>query len=82
MSITFKTTDLFLAAVLEVSGFPLESIHQENPQKSFLFERKEGFQDTVDAYWNHKLAIPDARALGEAYKSIKLRMKMDISLAP
>ena len=70
----FKTTDITLASTLYYFSFVIDSIEKQNSNKCvFYFARKDGLDDTIQAYWAGKLQIEPKRFFA-CLKEIKTRL--------
>ena len=70
----FYTFDLGLSAALISVGFSLVSLERENLRKAqFVFRRRDGMDETVDAYWADQLEVK-ARTYFDTTKMLKNRL--------
>lgn len=69
----FITADLALAATLSL-WYPLDSIDQTNPQKSFFnFKRDEQLDQFIEQYWRGEIRI-EPKAYFSALRELKVRL--------
>jgi len=69
----FTTADLALAATLSL-WYPLDSIDQTNPQKSFFnFLRDEQLDQFIEQYWRGEMRI-EPKAYFSALRVLKVRL--------
>jgi hypothetical protein len=53
----YTTSDLSLASAIALF-YPLWAINRSNPVKAeFLFERKEGLDEVIEAFWKNELKV-------------------------
>ena len=70
----FKTHDFGLATALTTQGYPVAYLDKNNPQQvEFLFERGNGIDETVQAYWQSELKV-NAQIFFQNSKLLKNRI--------
>jgi hypothetical protein len=73
----YKTTDLALAGVLYVSGYPIEAMDRHNPSRTvFIFKRNEFTDDIVRLFLTHGAKV-DPLTYFNALKEIKTQLYND-----
>lgn len=72
----FKTKDFYTAVVLRTLNFPLEKlIRGKGNAVTFVFlDASNKAAQTIKAYWDRKLSIPDARGFVDAISELKTRL--------
>ena len=82
MNDNYQTTDLNLAAVIiSLTGLPLIGLNRSHPKKvTFLFERAEGLDEIIGAYWRRELQIePLSLILAQQYLKDQIYSKQDFA---
>lgn len=69
----FETSDLSLASALLFFGFKLESLERSNPKASFIFQRTEYLDETIQGFWAGELKV-EPKAFFNCIKEIKSRL--------
>ena len=69
----FKTSDLALAAAINLSQ-PLESLDRSNPHKVlFIFPNNKQTEDIVDSYWKRQLQV-EPLSFFNSLRTLKARL--------
>jgi hypothetical protein len=69
----FTTADLALAATITL-WYPLDSIDQTNPQKSYFnFKREDELDQLIEQYWRGEIRI-EPKAYFSALRVLKVRL--------
>lgn len=71
----YKTFDMALASALVAYGFGITNIErtQYGGKVSFIFDHRDGLDETIQTYWADELKI-NPRTYFDAMKHIKTRM--------
>lgn len=69
----FSSTDLCLGSTLLCLGYRLEAIEKNSPKSTFIFERNEGLDRAIQAFWAGEIRV-DPKAFFNCLKEIKARL--------
>ncbi len=69
----FKTSDLALAAVINLH-YPIKTINKDNPKKVyFIFEKSKNLDLVIEKFWGRELKV-DALLYFNSLKTLKTRI--------
>ena len=66
----FRTSDIYMAAYLKVSGVPFVGMERKEQRVFFLFDEGDGISDLKLQYFNNHSKVP-ARPFAEEIKAFK-----------
>lgn len=69
----FTTSELSLASVLVCLGYKLSLIEKHSPKSSFIFERTEYLDETVQGFWSGELRV-EPKSFFNCIKEVKSRL--------
>ena len=70
----FETSDLTLAAVLQLKGFSIVETQWKSPDRcTFMFPETEELKATIELFWRHELRV-EPHAWFASVKTLKSRI--------
>lgn len=76
----FRTSDLPLAAYLDIAGVPLyQVVHEGNGHGVFEFVDESGREELVKGWYSGQDPIPSAQAFWQQVRLMKRRLEVEIA---